>query len=285
MHWWISFFPRDSGSSRWTTSLPCCPAPSARCMHSRTARSSSHSSRSGSTSALRQSRSRLPSPEPAHLAGDSPAIWRRWRPRSLRRAGRSATTSPRFPGPRDLRAQHRGRCAAGPRADRRGAPRRSVPQRRQRLRRRGGHRLDAPDHLRRADGRHRVRRRRRVPGAGQAGPGGGTSLRFVSGRPVVGPRAVPDHYAGAMDQDLHDLGEALISTAARVVRWAPKGENICVCPRPGSWPACRIVDPPGSRTSRRPRRARSRRSPTTSSDWSPPGSSRGSPIRPMPASG
>ena len=28
-----------------------------------------------------------------------------------------------------------------------------------------------------------------------------------------------------MDQDLHDLGESLISTAARVVRWAPKGES------------------------------------------------------------
>jgi DNA-binding MarR family transcriptional regulator len=27
------------------------------------------------------------------------------------------------------------------------------------------------------------------------------------------------------DQDLHDLGEALISTAARVVRWAPKGDS------------------------------------------------------------
>ena len=28
-----------------------------------------------------------------------------------------------------------------------------------------------------------------------------------------------------MEQDLHDLGEALISTAARIVRWAPKGES------------------------------------------------------------
>src|SRR5690242_16408538 len=28
-----------------------------------------------------------------------------------------------------------------------------------------------------------------------------------------------------MSQDLHDLGESLISTAARVVRWAPKGES------------------------------------------------------------
>ncbi len=28
-----------------------------------------------------------------------------------------------------------------------------------------------------------------------------------------------------MEQDLHDLGEALVSTAARVVRWAPKGES------------------------------------------------------------
>jgi len=27
------------------------------------------------------------------------------------------------------------------------------------------------------------------------------------------------------EQDLHDLGEALISTAARVVRWAPKGDS------------------------------------------------------------
>ena len=28
-----------------------------------------------------------------------------------------------------------------------------------------------------------------------------------------------------MDQDLHDLGESLVSTAARVVRWAPKGDS------------------------------------------------------------
>jgi DNA-binding MarR family transcriptional regulator len=28
-----------------------------------------------------------------------------------------------------------------------------------------------------------------------------------------------------MDHDLHDLGEALVSTAARVVRWAPKGNS------------------------------------------------------------
>jgi DNA-binding MarR family transcriptional regulator len=28
-----------------------------------------------------------------------------------------------------------------------------------------------------------------------------------------------------MDHDLHDLGEALVSTSARVVRWAPKGNS------------------------------------------------------------
>lgn len=36
---------------------------------------------------------------------------------------------------------------------------------------------------------------------------------------------MPNHYAGAMEDDLHALGEALVSTAARIIRWAPTSDS------------------------------------------------------------
>ena len=58
--------------------------------------------RSGSTSAPRPSRSRPQSLVRAHPGGDSPAIWRRWRPRSLRRARAFSDDVAAFPPAREI---------------------------------------------------------------------------------------------------------------------------------------------------------------------------------------
>ena len=90
-----------------------------------------------------------------------------------------------------------------------------------------------------------------------------------------------------MNEDLHALGEDLISTAARMVRWVPEEngfEHQSAQPRV-CWRACTITDQRGSASSPGRSDALNRRSPTMSSGWKQRSWSTAPPIRGTPERG
>ena len=108
--------------------------------------------------------------------------------------------------PRGLRAEHRRGRDPGPAADRRGHPGGCVPHRVGRSGRRGGDRDHAPDHLRRDRSGDGSRRRAGLRRAGAS--------RGRRGSPMTAT-------VTSVSEDLHQLGETLVSTAAAVIRRVP----------------------------------------------------------------